>query len=431
VNQQTNGNGTMRLPLFSKFFSHNRPPQLGAFDFIRYIGPGFLVAVGFIDPGNWASDLAAGSQYGYALLWVVTLSTMLLIVLQHNAAHLGIVTGHCLAESVNAHLRPFFSRPILGTAVVAIVATAFAEVLGAAIALNLLFGVQLKIGAVLAAAFVGWMLYSNSYKKIERWIIGFVSLIGIAFVIELSMVHVHWAEAVRGSIVPAVPHGSMLVIMSVLGAVVMPHNLFLHSEIIQSRRYNTGDAESMRHTLRYEFLDTLLSMVIGWAINSAIILLAVALFFNLKVPVTGLEQAQRMLQPLLGSSAAVVFAIALLCSGISSSVTAGMAGGTIIAGMAGESYDIRDGHTKLGVGLTLVCAVAVTFFVTDTFKALIVSQMLLSVQLPVTIFTQVHLTSSKKVMGTYANNPAQRVLLWLIGGMVTVFNVMLLWDAVQ
>jgi manganese transport protein len=416
---------------FARVLSHDRPSQPGAFDFIRYIGPGFLVAIGFIDPGNWAADLGAGSQYGYALLWVVTLSTILLILLQHNSAHLGIVTGQCLAESAHAHLRPYVSRPILGTAVIATVSTAFAEVLGAAIALNLLFGLDRRIGASLAAAFVGWMLYSNSYRKIERWIIGFVSLIGISFVIELSMVHVHWAEAARSAVVPVVPHGSVWIIMGVLGAVVMPHNLFLHSEIIQSRRCDPHDKNGMACSLKYEFLDTLFSMVIGWAINSAIILLAATLFFNLAIPVTGLEQAQRLLQPLLGSSAAVIFAVALLCAGISSSVTAGMAGGTIVAGMMGESYDIHDWHTKLGVGLTLVLAVFAIFFVTDTFKALIASQILLSVQLPVTIFTQVYLTSSKKVMGGYANNAAQQALLWTIGGIVTVFNVMLLWDVVH
>jgi manganese transport protein len=421
----------MKLSLFSKIFSHDRPQLSGAFDFIRYIGPGFLVTIGFIDPGNWAADLAAGSQYGYTLLWVVTLSTIMLIVLQNNAARLGIVTGECLAESANTHLRPWVSRPLLGTAVVASVSTAFAEVLGSAIALNLLFGLDLRIGSILSAAFVGWMLYTNSYRKTERWIIGFIALIGLSFVVELGMVHINWAATGHGWFVPRMPLGSIPVIMSVLGAVVMPHNMFLHSEIIQSRQCNPQKKNDLACNLKFGFLDTLFAMTTGWAINSAIILLAATTFFAHAIPVTGIEQAQRMLQPLLGNFAAVIFAVALLCAGISACVTAGIAGGTIVAGMAGESYDIRDWHTGLGVGITLVLAVLTTFFITDTFKALIVSQIVLSVQLPFTIFTQLYLTSSKKVMGGYRNSSTQQALLWAIGGTVVALNGALLWTIVR
>jgi len=421
----------MKLPLFSKIFSHERPQRPGALDFIKYIGPGFLVTIGFIDPGNWAADLAAGSQYGYALLWVVTLSTVMLIVLQNNAARLGIVTGECLAESATTHLRPWISRPLLGTAVIASVSTAFAEVLGSAIALNLLFRLDLRIGSILSATFVGWMIYSNSYRKIERWIIGFIALIGLSFVVELGMVHIHWAAAARGWFVPRTPLGSISVIMSVLGAVVMPHNMFLHSEIIQSRECNRQENGQLACNLTNGFLDTLFAMIVGWAVNSAIILLAATTFFAHAIPVTGIDQAQRMLQPLLGNLAAVIFAVALLCAGISACVTASIAGGTIVAGMAGESYDIRDWHTGLGVGITLVFAALTTFFITDTFKALIVSQILLSVQLPFTIFTQLYLTSLKKVMGGYRNAIGQQALLWGIAGLVTALNVMLAWSIVH
>jgi manganese transport protein len=416
---------------FLKIFSHERPLRSGALDLIKFIGPGFLVTIGFIDPGNWASDLAAGSQYGYALLWVVTLSTIMLIFLQNNAARLGIVTGQCLAESANTHLHPWISKPLLGTAVVASVSTAFAEVLGSAIALNLLFGLDLRVGSLLSALFIGWMIYSNSYRKIERWIIGFIALIGLSFVIELGMVHIHWAAAARGWFVPRTPLGSVPVIMSVLGAVVMPHNMFLHSEIIQSRQCSPQEKKGLACNLKYGFLDTLVAMITGWAINSAIILLAATTFFSHAIPVTSIEQAQRMLLPLLGNSAAVIFAIALLCAGISSSVTAGIAGGTIVAGMMGESYHIRDWHTGLGVGITLVLAVFITFFIGDTFKALIVSQIVLSVQLPFTIFTQLYLTSSKKVMGGYHNKRIQQVLLWAIGGTVVALNAALIWTIVH
>ncbi len=402
---------------------HN--PILGAKDFIKYIGPGLIVTVGFIDPGNWASNMAAGASYGYQLLWMVTLSTIMLIVLQHNAAHLGIATGDCLSEAASKNLRPFVSRIILTTAVIAAISTAMAEILGGAIALNILFNLPLKIGAILVLGFILWMLFSNSYKRLEKGIIGFVSIIGISFIYEITLVHVDWGSAVSGWITPSFPQGSMVVIMSVLGAVVMPHNLFLHSEIIQSRQWNKEDDVVIKKQLKYEFTDTLFSMIVGWAINSAMIILAAAAFFERHIEVSEIGKASMLLEPLLGKSAAVVFGVALLFSGISSTTTAGMAGGSIVAGMFGEPYDIKDSHTKLGVGLILGIATLVVLLVTDPFKGLVYSQMLLSIQLPITVFLQIYLTSSKKVMGRYANSIADKISLWVIGILVTVLNILL------
>jgi len=199
---------------------------LGGLDIFRYIGPGLLVTVGFIDPGNWASNFAAGSAFGYSLLWVVTISTVMLIILQHNVAHLGIVTGLCLSEAATRYTPKWISRPILATAVLASISTSLAEILGGAIALQMLFGVPIIWGAVLTTAFVLIMLFTNSYKKIERAIIAFVSVIGLSFIYELFLVQIDWPQAVVGWIRPSFPQGSILIIMSVLGAVVMPHNLF-------------------------------------------------------------------------------------------------------------------------------------------------------------------------------------------------------------
>lgn len=395
---------------------------------MKYIGPGILVTVGFIDPGNWASNVAAGASFGYSLLWMVTLSTLMLIVLQHNAAHLGIVSGLCISEAAEKYLPSWFAKPILASGVVAAVATALAELLGAAIALKMLFNVPIRIGTVLTVIFVGWMLYSNSYRRLEKWIIGFVSLIGLSFLFELSLIDIAWPEAVRGWVVPSMPDGSLPIIMSVLGAVVMPHNLFLHSEVIQSRHWNLADDAVIRRQLRFEFMDTILSMLIGWAINSAMILIAAATFFKVGMAVDELERAALMLDPLLGKAAAAVFAIALLFSGLASSVTAGMAGGTIFAGGFGEAYDISRGHTKRGVMITLCAAALLIFFITDPFKGLVYSQMLLSIQLPWTIFLQIRLTSSVEVMGKYANRPRTAIILWVIGGIVTGLNVMLLLE---
>ena len=401
-------------------------PKFGGLDILRYIGPGFLVTVGFIDPGNWATNVAAGSGYGYDLLWIVTLSTFMLIIIQHNAAHLGIATGLCLSEGSTHHFRKWPTRAFLLTAVLASVATALAEILGAAIGLQMLFGLPLRVGAVLSAVVAGVMLFSNSYRRLERWIIGIVSLIGVAFLFELSLVKIGWKEALQGWCIPSVPSGSMTVVMSVLGAVVMPHNIFLHSEIIQSRQWNLEGEAVIDRQLKMEFTDTLFAMIVGWAINSAMILVAASVFHTQGVVVSELPQAQATLRPLLGDAAAVVFALALLLSGFSSSVTAAMAGGSIYAGAFREPLDLTDSHSRIGVAITVLGALVLIFFLRDPFQGLIWSQIALSVQLPLTIFALIALTSSRKVMGKFANPPSHRVLLWAAGLIVIFLNIMLL-----
>ena len=388
--------------IFKDLKRRDHKRYLGGLDVFKYIGPGLLVTVGFIDPGNWASNFAAGSEFGYSLLWVVTLSTIMLIVLQHNVAHLGIVTGLCLSEAATKYTPSWVSRPILGTAVLASISTSLAEILGGAIALQMLFDIPIIWGSVLTTVFVVVMLFTNSYKKIERSIIAFVSVIGLSFIYELFLVKIDWPLAAQGWVTPSFPHGSMLIIMSVLGAVVMPHNLFLHSEVIQSHEYNKKDDASIRKVLKYELFDTLFSMIVGWAINSA------------------------MLEPLLGSSAAVVFALALLMAGISSTITSGMAAGSIFAGIFGESYHIKDSHSQVGVILSLGIALLLIFFIGDPFKGLLISQMILSIQLPFTVFLQVGLTSSRKVMGQYVNSKWSTFVLYAIAAVVTVLNIMLL-----
>jgi manganese transport protein len=409
----------------AKLLTKHRP-RLEAPAFLRYIGPGLLVTVGFIDPGNWAANIAAGAAHGYTLLWMVTLATVMLVILQHNVAHLGIATGLCLSEAATKHMRPAASRLVLGSAFLAAVATALAEILGAAIGLRMLFRwLPLQAGAVFALGAVLFLLFSSSYPRLEKWIIAFVSLIGLSFLFELTLVDVPWGQAAAGWVVPAFPAGSLPIIMAVLGAVVMPHNIFLHSEVIQSRQWNTQDEPVIRRQLKYEFADTLFSMCVGWGINSAMIIVAAATFFG-RAPVTELEQAQRMLGPLLGPAAALVFALALLFSGLASSITAGMSGATIFAGIFGESYDIKDFHSRVGAAGTLVAATAIVFVVGDPFRGLVVSQMLLSMQLPITIVTQVRLTSSRQVMGKYANGTALKVLLWTVAAVVIALNVFLL-----
>ena len=407
---------------------NDHTPSYGALDIFKYIGPGLLVTVGFIDPGNWAANIATGSSFGYSLLWIITLSTIMLILLQHNVAHLGIATGLCLSEAATIYIHPKISKVILSSAVLASVSTSFAEILGGSIALNMLFNVPVKAGAILVTLFVIIMLLTNSYQKIEKWIIGFVSVIGLSFLYELFLVNVNWVEAGIAWVKPSIPEGSILLLMSVLGAVVMPHNLFLHSEVIQSRQWNLQDDTIIKKQLRFEFADTLFSMLVGWAINSAMIILAATTFFKNNLQVTEIQQAGTLLVPLLGTNASFIFAVALLLAGVASSITSGMAGGSIVSGMYKEPYDIKDNHSRIGIIISLIGALIIIFFTGNPFKGLILSQVFLSIQLPFTVAIQIYLTSSKKVMGKYVNSPFLIALLSSIALIVTFLNIKLLFN---
>lgn len=412
--------------LFKELKQRGHKHYLGGLDFFKYIGPGLMVTVGFIDPGNWASNFAAGSQFGYSLLWVVTLSTIMLIILQHNVAHLGIATGLCLSEAATRYTPKWIARPVLGSAVLASISTSLAEILGGAIALQMLFDIPIKLGATITTIFVFIMLLTNSYRKIERAIITFVSIIGLSFIYELFLVDIDWGTAIHDWTVPSFPDGSIVIIMSVLGAVVMPHNLFLHSEVVQSFEYHKRDDASIKKHLKYELFDTLFSMIVGWAINSAMILLAASAFFKNGIIVDELQQAQAMLAPLLSNNAGTIFAIALLLAGISSTITSGMAAGSISAGIFGESYHVKDSHSQIGIIASLGIALMLIFFIGDPFKGLIISQMILSMQLPFTVFLQVSLTSSRKVMGKYVNSRWNTFVLYTIAAIVTALNIILL-----
>lgn len=411
-----------------KDYSKKHSASERAREILRYIGPGLLITVGFIDPGNWASNLAAGADFGYLLLWMVTLSTIMLILLQHNAAHLGIVTGLCLSEAATKYLPKWLSRPVLSTAMMASIATALAEILGGAIALDLLFDVPLVLGSIITAVFCAVLLKTNSYPKMEKIIIAFVSIIGFSFLVELNLVPIEWNSAVNGWVTPSFPEGSIIIIMSVLGAVIMPHNLFLHSEVIQSRQWNLQDEAVIKKQLRFEFLDTIFSMGIGWAINSSMIIIAAAVFFTNNIQIDDLSQATELLRPILGENAAIIFAIALLFAGISSTATCGIAGGSIFAGIFGEDYNIKDYHSWHGVLLTYGIAVLIIMFISDPFQGLIYSQMLLSMQLPITIILLMYLTSSRKVMGKYANSLRLKIILGIIGAVVIGLNILLLYQ---
>lgn len=405
------------------YFQHNVPNLYRIF---KYIGPGFIVTVGFIDPGNWATNIQAGSEFGYALLWVVSLSTIMLIILQYNASKLGIVSGQCIAEAVTKHSSPFVGKFFIYSGLIAVVSTIIAEILGGAIALQMIFGLPIKIGAIIIALGASYLIFSNSYNKIENIIISFVSIIALSFLVELMIADVDWLQASYSAITPQANYQSIFIIMGILGAVVMPHNLFLHSEFIQSRQKEDDMKVSIQEHLKLAKYDTIISMIAGWAINSAMIILAAATFFKQGITVTELSQAQDLLKPMLGKTAAGIFALALLFSGIASAITAGMSGGVLFAGLHDEEYNSRDRHTTLGIIVPIILAVILIFFISDPFSGLIYTQVLLSIQLPITILALITLTSSPKIMGIHHNSKTDKLLLWLCALIVIVLNLLLL-----
>jgi manganese transport protein len=394
--------------------------------FLQYLGPGFIVTVGFIDPGNFATNASGGAAFGYQLLWVITLGTLMLILVQHMAAHVGIQTGLCLPDAVRTHFRPRTSAIYGITAFLACIATALAEVLGAAIGLQILFGLPLVAGALLSGLLVVALIWSQQYRRLETVIIGFVSIIGFCYLAEILLVKPDWGQAAVGWVTPRLNADSMLIAMAMLGAVVMPHNIYLHSEVIRSRDWSFKDDKEREKLLRYEFVDTLLAMGTGWGINSAMVLVAAAVFFKAGVQVDALPQVAETLKPLAGQLASLLFGIALLCSGISSSITAGMAGATVFTGYLGKDTDLQDPWFRAGVALTLVPAVLLITCGFDPMRSLILSQAALSVQLPFTIIPLFLLTKSEAVMGRFRNTWRENTLMLITAVVVIGLNALLL-----
>lgn len=395
---------------------------------LGYIGPGFFVTVGFIDPGNWATNLAAGSLFNYDLLWVITLSTAILILWQHMSAHLGIVTGKCLAEGVREYMKPAPAVVYGATAMLACIATALAEILGAAVGLNLLFHIPVKLAACLSAALVALLIWFQKYASLEKLIVGFVSAIGFCYLIELYLVKPDWGPAAFHSVVPKLNSANILIAVGMMGAVIMPHNMYLHSEVIQNREWKGVSEGETRRLLKFEFLDTLVAMLVGMVINAAMVIVAASVFYRNGIVVNQLGQASATLRPLAGSIASLVFGWALLLAGISSSVTAGVAGGTTFSGYLGKETRLDSQWFRWGMLLTLIPAALLTFVIKDTFQALIISQVCLSVQLPLTMLPLFLLTRSRRVMGRFANTARENALMVVSGLVIVAINVLLVYQ---
>jgi manganese transport protein len=396
---------------------------------LSFLGPGFLVTVGFIDPGNWATNIEGGSKFGYDLLWVITLSTIMLIVIQHMAAKLGIATGKSLAANIREHFAPPVSAFLGVTIVLACVATDAAEVLGGAIGFNLLFGMPLWSGALLTLVIVVFLIVSQRYHRIEVIIIGFLGIIGLCYLVEILIIKPDWAALAPALVVPRVNRGSIYVAVAILGAVVMPHNIFLHSNVIHSRKWGISEHEK-RALLRYEKADTFSAMLLGWMVNSAMIIVAAAVFSRNHLVISSIEQAQATLKPLAGPLAGLLFAVALVFAGVGSSLTSSMAEVNVITGFLGKPEDPRTRLYRISAFITSVPSFAVILFTLNTLRILIFSQVVLSIQLPFTLIPLLILCRDHKVTGALRSSNLEFAAAVIISGVVVILNAYLLYSAV-
>ncbi len=395
---------------------------------MRYLGPGFLITIGFIDPGNWATNVAGGSEFNYSLLWVVTLGTFMLIVLQSMSARLGIITGKSLAKNVRERYPKWLSWILGSTIILACVATDVAELLGGTIGFHLLFGFPYWLGSLLTIFLEFYLIFSQKYHSVERIIIGFLSIISLSYVIELFIVKPSVTQIIYHSIVPSVNGKVIYIAMGILGAIVMPHNIYLHSNIIQSRDWS-GDYERKKGLIRYEQMDTTLAMMVGWFVNISMIAVAAAVFYKNHVVVNSLSQASETLRPLAGPLAQLLFAIALLFAGISSSTTSSMAEANVITGYFGKSEDPRSNFYRISLIATSIPAFFIILFSKNFYNLLILSQVVLSIQLPFTIIPLIFLSASSKVMGKFKTNKTELWTAVVISVVLIGLNIFLLYQS--
>jgi manganese transport protein len=401
---------------------------------LAFAGPGYLVAVGYMDPGNWATDLAGGSAFGYRLLAVILISNLMAILLQGLASKLGIVTGRDLAQACRDHFGPRVNFMLWVLCEVAIAACDLAEVIGAAIAMNLLFGIPLAWGVFLTALDVMLVLYlqQRGFRLLEALVIALVVTVGVCFLFEILLARPEIGPLLRGFIptTQIVSNPAMLYIaIGILGATVMPHNLYLHSSIVQTRRYEET-ASGRREATRYAFIDSTIALSFALFINAAILIVAAATFHRSgRNEVAEIQDAYQLLTPLLGTGASAVFAIALLASGLNSTITGTLAGQIVMEGFL--NIRLRPWLRRLitrGIAIVPAATVAILYGESGTAKLLVLSQVILSLQLSFAVIPLVIFTSSRAKMGEFVNATWLKVLAWSVASIIAVLNAWLLFQ---
>lgn len=402
---------------------------------LAFIGPGYMVSVGYMDPGNWATDIAGGAQFGYTLLAVILLSNLMAIVLQALAARLGIATGRDLAQACRDHYPRPVSLLLWIACEAAIIACDLAEVIGTAIALKLLFGIPLVLGATITAldVFLILLLMRRGFRALEAFVIALLAVIFVCFGVQIALAAPP-IQAILGGFLPTAEivtnPAALYIAIGIIGATVMPHNLYLHSSIVQTRAYPRDEA-GRRGAIRFAVTDSTIALMLALFVNAAILIMAASVFHAQgRTDVQEIEQAYELLSPLLGAGiASTLFAVALLASGLNSTVTATLAGQIVMEGFL--RLRIPDWARRLitrGIAIVPVVGVTALYGEQGTARLLVLSQVVLSMQLPFAVIPLVGFVSDKGKMGPHAITAWLKVLAWGIATIIVVLNVKLLFD---
>jgi manganese transport protein len=402
---------------------------------LAFFGPAYLVSVGYMDPGNWATDLAGGSQFGYTLLWVLLMSNLMALLLQSLSARLGIVTKRDLAQASRETYPKFINYILYFLAEIAIAACDLAEVLGMAIGINLLFGIPLLQGVMITVldTFLLLFLINKGIKKMEAFIIALVMIIGISFIFEMIFAQPEVGGILRG-LIPSIPNDTALYIaIGIIGATVMPHNLYLHSSLVQTRKFDRSPA-GIRQAIKYNFIDSTIALNLAFFVNAAILILAAATFYkNGMFEIAEIQDAYKMLEPLLGTNwAPTLFAIALIAAGQSSTITGTLAGQIIMEGYLNLRIQpwVRRIITRLIAIVPAVIVISV-FGESVTGKMLILSQVILSLQLGFAIIPLIHFVSDKSKMGEFAISKKTQIASWIVALIIVSLNAKLVFNEIQ
>jgi manganese transport protein len=389
---------------------------------LPFLGPAFVASVAYMDPGNFATNIQAGADHGYMLLWVLLVSNLMAILIQSLSAKLGIASGLTLPQAIRAHTTRRTNFGLWLAAEGAAMATDLAEFLGAAVGMHILFGFGLFTSAILTAivSFALLGIQRHGHARFELVIIGFVAVIGACFFVEVFTSNPDPAAIIRGMLVPEMNSSAVYIAVGMVGATVMPHVVYLHSGLVQHRS-KLLDGSSKREHFRRELVDIALAMNGAWLINSSMVIMASAVFFSSGVPINGIEDAQATLKPLLGDGAAYAFGIALLASGLSSSTVGTMAGQMIVDGFMEWRVSVFLRRLVTIIPAMIVIAVGV-----NTLTTLVASQVVLSMALPFAVVPLVWLTNRRDVMGELVNSRSIRALAVLVSCLVIAMNVVLL-----
>ncbi len=402
---------------------------------LAFFGPAYLISVGYMDPGNWATDLAGGSQFGYSLLWVLVMSNIMALLLQSLSARLGIVTQRDLAQASRETYSKFINYILYFLAEIAIAACDLAEVLGMAIGLNLLFGIGLLEGVIITVldTFLLLFLINKGIRKMEAFIIALVAIIGFSFVFEMIFAKPEITSVLSG-LIPSVPtEAALYIAIGIIGATVMPHNLYLHSSLVQTRKFDRSDA-GIKQALKYNFIDSTIALNLAFFVNAAILILAAATFYkNGLFEVAEIQDAHQLLEPMLGTQwAPILFAVALIAAGQSSTITGTLAGQIIMEGYLNLRIQpwVRRIITRLIAIVPAVIVISV-FGESVTGKMLILSQVILSLQLGFAIIPLIHFVSDKsKMKGFHISRPTQ-IASWIIALIIVSLNGKLVYNEIE